>query len=70
MIDEDPPFDHDLFLALLDPWPEQKSWEIQFIDRLLTFLLRHRDRFVQRKLCRYSEIPRCSSWVRLTRPSQ
>ena len=27
VIDEDPPFDHDLFLALLEPWSEQKSRE-------------------------------------------
>ena len=115
VIDEDPPFDQDLFLALLGPWSEQKSQErrggedeeggsaknggkrsspklplvtdvpvimqclflqslplengkvplIPFIDRLLNFLLRHRDRSSQCKLCRYWEIPRCSSWVRL-----
>ena len=27
VIDEDPPFDHDPFLALLEPWAEQKSRE-------------------------------------------
>ena len=27
VIDEDPPFDHDLFLALLEPWSEQKRRE-------------------------------------------
>ena len=53
-----------LFLQSL-PLENVKVPQIPFIVRLLNFLLRHRDRSLQCKRCRYLEIPRCSSWVRL-----
>ena len=53
------PCDHATPVPAVLPLENAKVPQIPFIDGLLNFLLRHRDRSLQCKLCRYLEIPRC-----------